>query len=251
MFVFQVMVVVLMKERTLNISNERNLMVNTMKWVPASMPDFVFLKASVKVWRLQFRLGAFFKLFFFPTVAVWSEKEKVSRKIQQHIFLKRNREERSQKRWGGRGGRRWRRGWWCFQIQIGRKWGICFIVTVHSNGQITASIESPFVGRRWRGRRWRLVKIWPGRQRWGRWQSSQEKGQPLQFLALLLALFQLQFSVQVQVKGQRSRVTPGKMSVSAQSSSGSSTSLMCPVTLCLLVSGLVVEGLHMWPSLFI
>lgn len=49
MFAFQVMVAVLMKERTLNTSNERNLMENTMKWVPASMPDFVFLKASVQV----------------------------------------------------------------------------------------------------------------------------------------------------------------------------------------------------------
>lgn len=44
MFAFQVMVAVSMKERTLNTLNERNLMVNTMKWVPASMPDFVYLK---------------------------------------------------------------------------------------------------------------------------------------------------------------------------------------------------------------
>lgn len=72
----------------------------------------------------------------------------------------------------------------------------------------------------WRRWRWRPVKVWPGCQ-WGwRW-AGEEKGQPFGFVPfpLILALLQLQFSVEVQVKGYRSRVTPGKMSVSAQSSS--------------------------------
>lgn len=93
----------------------------------------------------------------------------------------------------------------------------------------------------WRRWRWRPVKVRPRCQWWWR-QTSQEKGQPLRFFpfSLVLTLLQLQFSVEVQVKGYRSRVTPGKMSVSAQSSLWFywSTSIICPVMLfcCFLFS---------------
>lgn len=106
-----------------------------------------------------------------------------------------------------------------YKLDVSR--GVCRNKYLNSDKAPCSIMWTPFLGRRWRGRRWRPVKVRVGRQRRRRWQSSQEKGQPVRFLALLLALFQLQFSVQVQVNGQRSRVTPGKMSVSAQSSSDS------------------------------
>lgn len=175
---------------------------------------------------------------------VWQKKEKVSWEDKQHILLKREWKERSSKSWGWRG-RRWRRWWrwWPVQVQTRCKTNGCscklkvqlIIKHLHKVSLKKNNKKNTFF-QGWRRRwwRWRPVKVRPERQRRRR-QTGQEKGQPFGIVPfpLILALLQLQFTVEVQVKGYRSRVTPGKMSVSAQSSFWftDQPSIKCPVLL--------------------
>lgn len=156
-----------------------------------------------------------FYLFIYSTV--WKEKEKVSREEQQHKFFKRKRKENCIKRRRGWGGRRGGGRWGLVKIQIGCM--ICFFFSkICRLLEMAVLIFKSHLHRTTMRKRMMVICLNMT------WLPATMKKSQLRKRAVTLvppahprALLAPALGPGPGKRVYRSRVTPGKMSVSAQS----------------------------------